>query len=370
MGAAFNDLPPIFLIASTYSVLIRLRCPPMMPRPASPPTSDPATSRAATAAARPPRDSTTPRQPRWRATPIACSRRFSNPVGGSASGASKPSASAVSDSSLMCARHLGPRSTCNSAPARSPPPRTPSASSGARSRTSAHPSALIIGRPSFGLTFRDECRAQPDHRGTDAGLRGPERDAFGVPDLAGGLSVEGGQDQGATLLGRKLRERGAKARDVLVHGRRVLGASSLRRHLEHEQRFRVDGHRAPQPYRVDREVAGDGEEPRRDGAAARVVCGGVAPGPQERLLSDVLGERGVTRDGDRKPEDPALEAPDERSRGLGVAGPEPGKKSVVRNRPHAGSTSPRLVRIGLDHLPHLAGHGSASRSVRLPTPAP
>ena len=60
----------------------------------------------------------------------------------------------------------------------------------------------------------------------------------------------------------------------------------------------------------------------------------MLPGPDERLLGDVLGGAVVVDDRAGETEDPALEPLDERRSGITVAGGEAGDQGIVRNGPH------------------------------------
>ena len=55
----------------------------------------------------------------------------------------------------------------------------------------------------------------------------------------------------------------------------------------------------------------------------------MAPGPDERLLRDVLRRTGVPGHREREAEDPTLEARDERRRCFAVAGRQPGEERIV-----------------------------------------
>ena len=73
-------------------------------------------------------------------------------------------------------------------------------------------------------------------------------------------------------------------------------------------RDRVGRVAAPQPDRVDGQVPGDREEPGRGRCPPGVVGRGVAPGPREGFLGNVLGAGGVAEDRERQPVHLALVA--------------------------------------------------------------
>ena len=60
----------------------------------------------------------------------------------------------------------------------------------------------------------------------------------------------------------------------------------------------------------------------------------MAPGPQERLLGDVLGGAGLAHDRERQPEHPPLEAAHECRGRFGIAGCQAGEQGVVGDGPH------------------------------------
>jgi hypothetical protein len=76
------------------------------------------------------------------------------------------------------------------------------------------------------------------------------------------------------------------------------------------------------PDDVNREVAGDRQEPGHDTAAPRIVGSSVLPGSHERLLSHVLGRALVTNDCQDEAIDTRLEAAREGRGGVRVAGRE------------------------------------------------
>ena len=94
-------------------------------------------------------------------------------------------------------------------------------------------------------------------------------------------------------------------------------------------RVRVERLGALRAQVVDRQVAGDREQPGGDAAAAGVVVAGVAPGAGERLLGDLLGDGGVADHAHREPEHARLEAAHERGRGGCVPRGESGHKCLI-----------------------------------------
>src|SRR5262249_60032434 len=87
-------------------------------------------------------------------------------------------------------------------------------------------------------------------------------------------------------------------------------------------------------YGVDREVPGDREQPRRHRAPTGVVGAGVAPGPHEGLLRDILRGAGVPDDRHGQSEDAALEALDEGCGRVGVSGRQACEQRIVGDSPH------------------------------------
>src|SRR5918994_7464152 len=93
--------------------------------------------------------------------------------------------------------------------------------------------------------------------------------------------------------------------------------------------LRIDRVDAAHPRDIDREVAGDREQPGRDSSLALVVCAGVPPHARESLLRDLLRYMRLADDGQRQTVDPPLEATDERGRGIGIAGREASEQCLV-----------------------------------------
>ena len=112
-------------------------------------------------------------------------------------------------------------------------------------------------------------------------------------------------------------------------------------------RVRVQRLGALRPQVVDREVAGDREQPGGDPPAARVVGAGVAPRAHEGLLCDLLRDRGVADHAHGEPVHARLEPPHECGRGLRVPGGEPGDQRFIGRGPDhtSGCTGRRARRI-------------------------
>ena len=72
---------------------------------------------------------------------------------------------------------------------------------------------------------------------------------------------------------------------------------------------------------VDRHVARNGQQPRRDGSASRVVRRSVLPCTHEALLSCFLGGATVAEDRERQAEDPMLKPPHEVTGSIRIARP-------------------------------------------------
>ena len=108
----------------------------------------------------------------------------------------------------------------------------------------------------------------------------------------------------------KLREFDAEPAELVSILGRLLGVGARRRGEELAEEIGIEGHRVTHSHGVDREVAGDREEPRGHRRPPGVVGRGMAPRALERDLGDVVGERRITGHGDGQPEDPSLEPPD------------------------------------------------------------
>ena len=106
-------------------------------------------------------------------------------------------------------------------------------------------------------------------------------------------------------------------------------------------RVRVERLGALRAQVVDRQVAGDRQQPGRDPAAAGVVGAGVAPGAGERLLRDLLGDRVVA--------DHASPRARTRAPGSGARTRSPRRRRRRRGRrpvPHRKVTTSRLCSTG------------------------
>ena len=192
-------------------------------------------------------------------------------------------------------------------------------------------------------------------RGPDPRLRGPERDLLDRADLARRVAEQRRQDQRPALLGGQRGERlaqlgrlvgrlGAAGRSSTAPARAsaiALGSSgSVRR----ERRWSIARLRVIESSQVD------------DPAAARVVGGGVSPGPREGLLRDLLGDRAVAGHRHREAEHPRLEAAHERGRGAGVAGGEARRPALHRKATTFGTTDPAAGGIGAIRSPPRPYH--------------
>ncbi len=124
-------------------------------------------------------------------------------------------------------------------------------------------------------------------------------------------------------------ERGTEAGRVVGELRQVGGFSFGRFPVEPDQDRRVEADRPAHSDCVDREIAGDREQPTHHAPASRVVRRRVTPGTEKRLLCDVFGRALVGDDGAGQTEDATLEAPDERRRRIRIAGSEPRYQRVV-----------------------------------------
>jgi hypothetical protein len=80
---------------------------------------------------------------------------------------------------------------------------------------------------------------------------------------------------------------------------------------------------------VDRDVAGDGQQPRGHGSPARIEGGGVPPGPDERLLGCFFGRLAILQYRQGHPEHPALKPVHERRCGIGVSRAQPHEQGFV-----------------------------------------
>ena len=76
-----------------------------------------------------------------------------------------------------------------------------------------------------------------------------------------------------------------------------------------------------------------------DGAAPRVEAAGALPGSQEGVLGDVLGQARIAHDPHRDPEDPPLEALDERRGRVGITRGQAVEQRIVGNHPHGRVTA-------------------------------
>ena len=133
----------------------------------------------------------------------------------------------------------------------------------------------------------------------------------------------------AALLGRQVRPRPAQPLGLVD---RELALARVRvRAGEPQREERLRGHRlgAPQPDGVDRQVAGDRQQPGRHRAAPGVIGRRVPPCPHEGLLGDVLGPARVAHDRQRQAVDAPLEAADERGRGGPVARGQARQERIV-----------------------------------------
>jgi hypothetical protein len=80
---------------------------------------------------------------------------------------------------------------------------------------------------------------------------------------------------------------------------------------------------------VDRDVAGDGQQPRGHRSPPGVVGGGAPPRPDERLLGRLLGRLAILQNRQGHPEHPALKAVHERDCGIGISRAQPGEQGFV-----------------------------------------
>ena len=112
---------------------------------------------------------------------------------------------------------------------------------------------------------------------------------------------------------------------------------------------------------VDREPPADGEHPGVDRRQARIERSGVAPGPLERLLGDVLGELPIAAHRDGQPVHLPLVPADEHGAGVAVAQRDGGQeRGIVES---VGARSP-----GDHHRTVRTGGRSGSRKPRGPVP--
>src|SRR5690606_20000477 len=81
-------------------------------------------------------------------------------------------------------------------------------------------------------------------------------------------------------------------------------------------------------------VSGDGEQPRRDRAAAGVVRLSVPPRTYERLLCGLFRGAVISQDRQRHPVDPALETVDERDGRVRIPRAQSYEQGFIRWRLH------------------------------------
>ena len=143
------------------------------------------------------------------------------------------------------------------------------------------------------------------------------------------VAQQTGEHDRPTLLLGKPRQRGTEAGGVVAELRQIVGFSLGRFPVEPDQDRRVEADRPSHAHRVDREIAGDREQPTHHAPAAGVVGRCVTPGTEKRLLGNILGGAVVGDDRARQTEDATLEAPDERRRSIRVAGSESRHQRVV-----------------------------------------
>lgn len=184
----------------------------------------------------------------------------------------------------------------------------------------------------------------PEQAGPDAGLGGSQRNPFVVGDLLGGVAAHHSEHDGACLLGWQFPEMldGLRGVELLVDIARRVAQGGGDQVVEH----RVVGRGgSPGADGVDRQVTGDRQQPGEHRSAPDVVGAGRLPGPQEGLLTDILGEPAIAGDRDRQAEDPALEAADEGHRGR----PSPSARAATRAASEARSVSEnRVTSVGTD----------------------
>ena len=172
-------------------------------------------------------------------------------------------------------------------------------------------------------------RRAASEAGADPCLRRAEGDAIDRGDLAGRPARERGEQDRPSLLDGQFRELDAEPAELVGILGCLLGVDVRRRGEELAEEIGIEGHRVAHAHRVDREVAGDREEPGGDRGPPRVVGRRMTPRALERDLGDVVGERRIAGHGDGQPEDPTLEPPDEHHGRVPLLEPDRGEERLI-----------------------------------------
>ena len=115
-------------------------------------------------------------------------------------------------------------------------------------------------------------------------------------DLTLGEPAEVGELERLALDVRERLQRRANGLGVQAGGHLGPDVGQGQRRRQGRLDVRQFGRRTAPPDRIDRAVVDDRQQPGLDAAAPFHVPGGIAPRPEEGVLNDVLGERGVIRD--------------------------------------------------------------------------
>ena len=253
-------------------------------------------------------------------------------------------------------------------PACSPASSTPSANSGARSWARAQAGGVIVRVPAA-HSARSSLTSAVRRRSIAERIR-----VLAVPSGMPSCSATSrplnpsrpDKHDRSLLFDGEVGERRAEPIDVVVHHGGVGRFVARRRQGEREQRLGIDGQGPSHADRIDREVAGDREQPRRH-APRRASY--VAPCRHARSSASWATSSARRRSPvivTREAEDPALEPGDEGRRRFGVAGRHAGQERIVGDRPHdgirAGNPSGLPRPPSVDTLP--ADGGRRDRAIR------